>query len=217
MPSVIATGVHATAASFPPTLLWWALIIVALLRVSWFAHYGLLARDHLMLSRTLVTSRLYGALDERSLGDIHANIAAEANRLIDTSLVVGAIAFAAWTALFAVAAQPPASHISSTSRDLLLLGSGILIAAPTLFRVPDFHLTYMGRRSALFVGLTAVCLSLASIADDLLHGYARLLVPLAIAVAVVVRDVIDTIGEMRLQAKLVAPALTGLDAERAQH
>jgi hypothetical protein len=215
MPSEIATESHARVFSgFPPMLLWWALIVVVFFRILWFCHYGYLARRNLKLSRTLVTSRLYGVLDEHELEAIHEKIADEVNRLVDTCLVVGTLALAAWTALFAVAAQPPGSQISSTSRALLLVGSAALIAAPVLFRVPDYHLTYMGRRTALFVGLTAVSLALASIANDLLRGHPRFVVPLAIALVVAIRDVSDTIGEIRLQAKLLVPALNTLRAER---
>ena len=135
--------------------------------------------------------------------EIHESVATETDRLVDTCLLAGTIAFAAWTALFAVADQAPGSEISSTTRSLLLVGAAALVATPIVFRVPDRHTAYIGRRSGLFIGLTAVGLALASLAEDLHGEVPGIVVTLAAMAVLVVRDVLDTIGEISLQRSTV--------------
>lgn len=215
MSTEVATKAAAASVDggIPPLLLWAALIAIVLARLVWFCQYMYLIRRNVKLGRTLVTSRLYEALNEAERQGVHEEVAAEVNRLVDTSLLVGAIAFAAWTALFAVAGQPPGAQVSSLSRSLLLIGAAILIAAPLLFRVPDYYLTFIGRRSALFVGLNAVGLAFASIANDLLRGPARIAVPLAVLIILAARDLSDTVGEIHLQTVTVGHALDSAKAD----
>ncbi len=210
MPAGLAAkAATASGAGVVPQLLWAALIVIGLARLAWFGHYLFLVRRNLRAGISLPTSRLYGALSDAERQSVHEGVAAEANRLADTSLVVGALAVAAWTALFAVADQPPGLRISAPSRDLLLAGGAILIMAPLLFRVPDTHLTFIGRRSGLFAGLSAVGLAFGSIAYDLLHGPAQVAIPLLIMITLVVRDLGDTAGEIRLQGAVTGRALGG--------
>jgi hypothetical protein len=211
--AVAAMATAASGGGVPSLLLWVTLLVVALTRFAWFCQYMILIRRNLKLGLTMVTSKLYQALDEAERQDVHEKIAAEVNRLVDTSLLVGTLALAAWTALFAFAAQSSSTQISSGSRGLLLVGAGTLISAPLLFRVPDYYLTLIGRRSALFIGLTAVGLAFASIANDVLRGPARIIVPLVIVIILAVRELSDTISEIRLQAVTVGRALAAAKQE----
>jgi hypothetical protein len=197
----------ASNAGLPRWVLWAALIVIVVLRLLWFLDYLRLGRHNLADAFMLPTSRLYTTTSERERQKIHESVATETDRLVETCLLAGTIAFAAWTALFAVANQAPGSEISSTTRSLLLVGAAALVAAPLLFRVPDLHTTYIGRRSALFIGLTAVGLALASLAEDLLGKVPGTVVTLAAVVVLVLRDVVDTIGEIGLQRSAVGHAL----------
>jgi hypothetical protein len=206
---LVAKAAPASTAGVVPQLLWATLIVIAVARLAWLGHYLFLVRGNLREGLSLPTSRLYGALSDAERQSVHEGVAVEVNRLADTSLVVGTLAVAAWTALFAVADQPPGKQISSPSRDLLLVGGAALILAPLLFRIPDTHLTFIGRRSGLFIGLSAVGLAFGSFAYDLLHGPAHVAIPLVIMITLAVRDLSDTAGELRLQGAAVARALGG--------
>jgi hypothetical protein len=194
-------------AGLPRWLVWAALIVVVVVRLFWFLDYLRVGRSNLAGALTLLTSSLYKTTREEERQTIHESVATETNRLVDTCLLAGTIAFAAWTALFAVANQAPGSEISSTTRSLLLVGAAALVATPIVFRVPDRHTAYIGRRSGLFIGLTAVGLALASLAEDLLGKIPGIVVTLAAVAVLVVRDVLDTIGEISLQRSAVAQAL----------
>ena len=195
VPMYLAVGVAVAGTGLPRPVFWIGLAMVSGVRLLWFVLYLRFARNRSPLK--LLTSELYqGGNDERRL-KIHQGVAAETNRMADTCLLVGALALAAWTALFAVAGQAPASHVSPVSRSLLLVGAAVLIAVPVFFRVPDLHTTYIGRRSGQYIGFTAVGLAFASVANDLLGGIAGFLIALGGVVSLVVRDVLDTIGEIR--------------------
>ncbi len=202
--AAVASTSHA---GLPRWLLWAALIVVVVLRLFWFLDYLRLGRRHLAGAFTLLTSSMYTTTSEQEREKIHESVATETDRLVDTCLLAGTIAFAAWTALFAVANQAPGSEISSTTRSLLLVGAAALVATPIVFRVPDRHTAYIGRRSGLFIGLTAVGLALASLAEDLLGEVPGIVVTLAAMAVLVVRDVLDTIGEISLQRSTVRHAL----------
>lgn len=206
---IVARGAVASTshAGLPRWLLWAALIVVVAFRLLWFLDYLRVGRRNLAGALTLLTSSLYTTTSEEERQQIHESVATETDRLVDTCLLAGTIAFAAWTALFAVANQAPGSEISSTTRSLLLVGATALVATPIVFRVPDRHTAYIGRRSGLFIGLTAVGLALASLAEDLLGKVPGILVTLAAVAVLVVRDVFDTIGEISLQRSAVGPAL----------
>jgi hypothetical protein len=191
-------------AGFPRVLFWVGLTVVAGVRVLWFCSYLYFARSRSPF--TLLTSDLYQGGDDQRRLTVHQGVAAETNRMADTSLLVGTLALAAWTALFAVADQAPASHVSPASRTLLLVGAAVLIAVPIFFRVPDRHTTYIGRRSGQYIGFSAVGLAFASIANDLLGGTTGYLIAAVGALALVVRDVLDTAGEIRDERELLKPS-----------
>lgn len=212
-----ATDIGARAAiastshpGLPRWLPWVALLVVVVVRLLWFFDYLRVGRRDLAGAFTLLTGSMYSATSEPERQKIHENVATETDRLVDICLLAGTIAFAAWTALFAVANQTPGSEISSTTRSLLLVGAVALVAAPVVFRVPDRHTTYIGRRSALFIGLTAVGLAFASLAEDLLGKVPGAVVTLAAVAVLIVRDVLDTVGEVTLQRSTVRPALEAL-------
>jgi hypothetical protein len=186
-------------------VLWAALITVAVLRVVWVLSYLLAAGPR---ARTLITSSMYQVDEARRL-EVHLRVASATDRLLDNCLLVGAIALAAWTGLFAVARQQPAAELSSTTRALLLLGATVLVMAPIVFRKPDRHFSYIGRSSALFIGLTAVGLSLGSLAHDLVHGTWGVTLAAVVIALLVARDLADTLDEIRRLSQ-VAAAVSGL-------
>jgi hypothetical protein len=197
-------------AGFPRPLFWVGLAVIAGLRLLWFVLYLCFARKRSPF--TLLTSELSQGGDDQRRLTLHQGVAAETRRMADTSLLVGALALAAWTALFAVADQAPASHVSSTSRSLLLVGAAVLIAAPIFFRVPDRHTTYIGWRCFQYLGFSAVGLAFASIANDLLGGTLGYLLAAGGAVAIVVRDVLNTVGEIKDERKLLKPTTAAAGA-----
>jgi hypothetical protein len=178
-------------------VLWAALCLVVFLRIFWMGCYFQVARRQ---SFALQTSALY---DDPA--KVHQGVATVTQRLVETCLVVGALALAAWTALFAVARQAPADELSATTRALLLVGAAVLICAPLVFRKPDRYFSYIGWSIALYTGLTAVGLSLASIANDLLHGGVGVGIGLSIVVVLVARDVKDSISSVEELYRFVRP------------
>jgi len=205
---VAALSVGATANVGVPRLWFWvAFAIVSGARLLLFGHFLLLARRNLWSGLRLITSQLYQTTDERERAAIHESVAKETNEFVDGCLLAGTLALAAWTALFAVANQAPARELSSTSRSLLLVGAIVLVGTPILFRAPDCYTTYLGRRSGQMIGLTAVGLAFASLADDLLRGDPRIVAVLVGVVVLVARDLTETVQSIIAQRKYVGPAL----------
>jgi hypothetical protein len=208
MSGQLTAGVAIDATALPQPVLWWALAVVTAFRLAWVVLYLFIARSKSPLK--IMTSGFYSkAADQNSDAgkkrqkEIHESVAAKTDRMADTCLIVGALALAAWTALFAVADQAPGSQLSSTSRSLLLVGAAALIAAPVIFRVPNVHTTYIGRRSAQFIGFTAVGLAFVSLANDLLGGIPRLVITTGGILVLVLRDICDSIAEIRFQHQLI--------------
>jgi hypothetical protein len=169
--------------------------VVVEFRLAWLVLYLYFGRGKSPLK--LMTSTVYGGNDDLKV--VHQSIAAATDRLSDTCLIVGALALAAWTALFAVEGQNPGSRLSPTSRSLLLVGAAVFIIAPMIFRIPDYHTTYIGRRAAQFIGFTAVGLAFASLANDLLGGVPRLVIAAGGIIVLVGRDICDSIEEIRFE------------------
>lgn len=119
--------------------------------------------------------------------------------LLDNCLIVGGLALAAWTALIAISGQSGfAGQITATTRNLLLTGAGVLVLAPILLRKTDRALSYFLRSSALYVGLTAVGQSFASIGHDLLAGAPGDALAVVVAATLAVRDVADILADRRI-------------------
>jgi hypothetical protein len=208
VPRFLADAAATAGFALPRPLLWLALATVAAARLAWLVLYLVFARGSSPLNP--MTSTPYPAASEHARAEIHQGVAAETNRMADTCLIVGTLALGAWTALFVVAGQGPAAELSPASRSLLLVGAAVLIAAPVIFRVPDLHTSYIGRRSAQFIGFTAVGLAFASLANDLLGGFPRLAVTAAAILLLVGRDLCDTIGEIRFEHQLLRPDTTAV-------
>ena len=88
--------------------------------------------------------------------------------------------------------------------------------APILFRQPDRHLSNIGRNIALYVGLEAVGLSLASLTRDLLHGSVGLAIALVVVIVLVARDCVDSVNAIRYLHLLVKPGIARLNAAKEQ-
>ncbi|MFC7614808.1 hypothetical protein ACFQV2_16070 [Actinokineospora soli] len=141
---------------------------------------------------SLTTTGLVGAAPAQ-----HQRSIALSERQLDTSLVGGSVALAAWTQLFVSSGGAPGSRISGTSLALLFTGALVLVMAPVVFRTPGLHLTYIGRESGSHVGFGLVLLSLFSVVADLVPG---LRVPMIVlACLIVTRDAAEVVQHLRLQ------------------
>ena len=80
------------------------------------------------------TAQLYSGGSSTQLQQRHSGFVAGAIRQVDTSLVVGSLALAAWTQLFSAAGSRPASSLTPLTRTLLLASSIVLIVGPAFFR-----------------------------------------------------------------------------------
>jgi hypothetical protein len=109
-----------------------------------------------------------------------------AERLVESALLVGSIALAAWTQLFASAGQRPASMLHPLTRHLLLCAALVLVAGPALFRISGRAITSFGRASAAAVGYSALLVSLGSALADLFGTTGAIAAVLLAAVLVVV-------------------------------
>lgn len=189
--AVLVTYLHRTGI---PWVLWVTLAVLALLRLLTIAYFF---RRKGFKAFTLLTSELYSVRTDDQRRKLHEGIAREVERLSDTALIVGALALAAWAALFVVDEQAPVSELTPAGRSLLLVGAAVLIGTPTFFRVPDRHLSALGRQAGLYLGLTTVGLAFASLASDLLHGWPSVCLASAGAVALAIREVWDSVETFR--------------------
>jgi hypothetical protein len=144
--------------------------------------------------RMTTTSKLEGLADD----DSHQETIGISERQLDTSLVGGSVALAAWTQLFASSAGQPGSSISGTSLSLLFTGALVLIAAPMLFRTEGVHLTYIGRAIGSHGGFGLVILSLLSMVTDLVPGFVAV-VAVVTGTALVARDSVEVVRHLQLQ------------------
>ncbi|GAA4529098.1 hypothetical protein [Amycolatopsis samaneae] len=145
--------------------------------------------------RTTTTSKLIGYHDET----LHKTTLGLSERQLDTSLVGGSVALAAWTQLFVSSDSTRGSHLSNTSLSLLFIGALALISAPILFRTEGIHLTYVGRESGSYVGFGLVILSLLSMAADLSINWFVTVLVVLLGVLLTVRDVIEVTRHVQLQ------------------
>jgi hypothetical protein len=121
---------------------------------------------------------------------VRKDILEDEHRRIETVLVGGSIALAAWTQLFVSSASSPADRLSGTTLSLLFTGAGVLLIVPLLFRTAGRLVTASYRGLATYVGFGAVALSLGSAIVDLRDGWYELVGP-ALAVALVVRELLE--------------------------
>lgn len=170
-----------------PSILWAALGVLAAARLATFGH--LLIRKGPIGGATFLTSGLYRGATDAQRRQAHQGIAEQTDRLVDTAIVVGALALGAWAALFVVADSAPSDQLTPAGRNLLLVGAAVLIIPRALFRVPDRYMTFLARDASLYLGLSSVGLAFAAFAADLLHGWPGVALALTGAAALTARDV----------------------------
>ena len=111
-------------------------------------------------------------------------------RQVETLLLIGSVALAAWTQLFTGSASgTPGAGVSGFSRNLLLVSAIILIAGPGLFRSNGGQVTYMGRESITMIGFGTLVLALSSFITDL-FGTRGAVVAVVLALIIVIRDMV---------------------------
>lgn len=108
----------------------------------------------------------------------------------NTLVVVGSIALAAWTQLFANSGTGLGGGLTSITRNLLFVASATLLAAPLLFRNPNQELSFLCRESFTSIGYTALVLSIASALADLFSAAGTVIAALTIA-AILVTDALE--------------------------
>jgi hypothetical protein len=111
-------------------------------------------------------------------------------RQVETLLLIGSVALAAWTQLFTGSASgTPGGGVSGFSRNLLLASAIILIAGPGLFRSNGGQVTYMGRESVTIIGFGTLVLALSSFIADL-FGTRGAVAGVILALIIVIRDMV---------------------------
>ena len=177
-----------------------ALSLVVLLRLWWIGSYiwtfwrhpsGMANLASVRWALSAPSAHVFRPPDEATADDAeHRQQFVESARQVDTLLLIGSVALAAWTQLFTGSGQAPGNALSGLTRGLLLASAIILIAGPGLFRSTGSQFTFMGRETATIVGFAALVLSLASALADL-FGTTGALVGFAIAAALVLRDAFE--------------------------
>ncbi|MFF7525973.1 hypothetical protein [Streptomyces pseudovenezuelae] len=185
------------------------LILLALtLRVLCIALYIILfpARNvpsPLRKAVTATSASLEPGLTDAERVEANEDYKAKMRRQFDVCLVGGAIATAAWTVL--LVAPTEAKHVSGFTLGLLLAGAVALISGPILARYDGRHLTLLVREAAIYLGFTAIALSLCSATIDLGYRGWRIAAFVA-AILLVLRDLIDSYQNMKAVKKLeIAP------------
>ena len=153
--------------------------------------------------------------------EVRREILADEQRRVETVLVGGSIALAAWTQLFVSSETEPASRLSGQTLALLFLGAGVLLVVPLLFRTEGRLVTSWYRGLATYTGFGLVVLSLTSAAVDLLNGWYDL-VAVVVALLLLAREALelrDALVELRRYAdfpaavRTLSPPHTGRTAE----
>jgi hypothetical protein len=147
------------------------------------------ARTAIQLANRCTGIILYRIPDDLAEA-VRKDILEDEHRQIETVLVGGSIALAAWTQLFVSSASSPANRLSGTTLSLLFTGASVLLVVPLLFRTAGRLVTASYRGLATYAGFGAVALSLGSAIVDLRDGWYEL-VGLALAVALVVRELVE--------------------------
>jgi hypothetical protein len=180
-----------------------SLVALALLvRVVWFVDFfrrcwkasgGCSTRWRQTWERSLRTSNeLQGGAPER-----HNVLLQQESRRLETMLVGGSVALAAWTQLFVSSGDDPASRLSELSLGLLFAGAFCLISGPLFWRAEGLHLTLMGRTAMLHLGFNLIVLSLTSTVLDLRIAAAIAVPVLSVALLIGLREVTDVLVWVR--------------------
>jgi hypothetical protein len=180
-----------------------SLVAVAVLtRVVWFADFfrrcwkasaGCSTQWRQTRERLLrTTNQLQGGAPER-----HNVLLQQESRRLETMLVGGSVALAAWTQLFVSSEEGPASRLSELSLGLLFSGAFCLIAGALFWRAEGLHLTLMGRTAALHMGFNLIVLSLTSVVLDLRTTAAVAVPVLSVALLIGLREVTEVLVWVR--------------------
>jgi hypothetical protein len=179
----------------PNTILLAALAAVVVVRLVWVGQFyrvywraggpgrRLAAVKH---ASTISEAKAFSTAVGTEAQTMQIAMVSAADRLVESALLVGSIALAAWTQLFSAAGQRPASSLDPLTRHLLLCSSLVLIAGPALFRISGRAITSFGRASAAAVGYSALLVSLGSALADLFGTTGAIAAVLLAAVLVVV-------------------------------
>ena len=108
----------------------------------------------------------------------------------NTLVLVGSIALASWTQLFANSGTGLGEELTSITRNLLLAASATLLVAPLLFRNPNQEFSFLCRESLTGIGYTALILSLVSALTDLFSTTGAVIATLVVA-AILVTDALE--------------------------
>jgi hypothetical protein len=175
--------------------------VVITMRGAWLAGYvvrflrnghGLSRRRSLVWAARAPTSSVFrGSANETNRQVSHQRTLDTSVHQVEILLLIGSVAFAGWTQLFAASGQFPGNQITGLSRALLLTASIVLIVGPGIFRSSGGHLTYMGRESMSAIGYSALVLALASVLADL-GGSAGATIGAVMALAIVCREVLES-------------------------
>jgi hypothetical protein len=184
------------------TLLVVSLVVVVLVRLAWvLGYFGTFVRRRGHEGRLAVVRRASSSLtiDVYPVPATPEEEAARHTRFfqgaagqVDTLLLIGSVALAAWTQLFSAAGHEPGNPLAPITRHLLLVSAAVLIAGPVLFRSPGTHVTFLGRESMMAVGFSALVLSLASAVADV-FGVVGAIVAVVAALLLVGRDVAEAL------------------------
>lgn len=142
--------------------------------------------------------------------EVRKEILADEQRRVETVLVGGSIALAAWTQLFVSSDNGPASRLSGQTLALLFLGAGVLLVVPLLFRTEGRLVTSSYRGLATYTGFGLIVLSLTSAVVDLLDGWYEI-VAVIFALLLLAREVLelrDALVELRRYADFPAAVRT---------
>jgi len=184
-------------------------------RLTWLSHYFWLAWPRgsqtnrwqaIWNACHATTVQLYPGGSTAQLQQRHSGFVASAGRQLDTSLVVGSVALASWTQLFAAAASEPASSLTPLTRALLLASSMVLIVGPAIFRASGSYLTALGRETSTSIGYASLLLALASILADLFQTKG-VLIAIIVAIVIATRDVMEVRSLVKLQKTINTTSL----------
>ena len=136
------------------------------------------------------TGTILFVVPESKVEEIRKQILADEQRRVETVLVGGSIALAAWTQLFVSSESGPASRLSGETLGLLFLGAGVLLVVPLLFRTEGRLVTSSYRGLATYTGFGLIVLSLTSAVADLLNGWYEL-AGLVVALLLLTREALE--------------------------
>lgn len=162
-------------------LLWACLVEVALLRFLVVVRFCFKVEHPFTVKHVDALPHAGESQNERR--QRHEEFYDQTAQQFNTLVLVGSIALASWSQLFASSS----GGLTSLTKNLLLFSSAALLVAPLLFRRPSREFSFLCREGLTVVGYTALVISLASVFSDLFCTVGSVIASLA-AVAIGVRD-----------------------------